>query len=175
MQPIQSKRYYQDYNYFGRMPGHDFVLVFLSRAIPVTSVKDLGRMERADFVGMLKTAPGLSGWHGYTVDESGRAHGLADRCPDAETAAQALRQLHFQTRVEYQAEQERLKDPAYALEKALKAHDWYSSYSDDFRVYSAGEASLDVIRDLLKKVDEETANRLWDQYAPATVSRPAPR
>jgi len=54
------------------------------------------------------------------------------------------------------------------LERLLRNHDWFYAYSDDYRVWSAGEGRSREIRELVQKLGndaqemyEEARNRAW--------------
>lgn len=57
-----------------------------------------------------------------------------------------------------------------AIEDMLSKHDWFYSYSDDFRVYSRGERSykqiLAAVRKLPAEVVRANVRPLWMHYAP---------
>lgn len=56
------------------------------------------------------------------------------------------------------------------LAKQLQYHDWYYDYSDDHRVWRAGEAKISEIRSEMKYLKslglEEQVQALWEQYCP---------
>lgn len=56
--------------------------------------------------------------------------------------------------------------PAETLEAALKAHDWYYSYSDDHQTWRAGDASRRQIDILMREVPAEVAVALLKKYQP---------
>jgi hypothetical protein len=61
------------------------------------------------------------------------------------------------------------------LEDHLKTHDWYYAFSDDHRVWQAGEQARHVLLDLLNdanKVDADKARALFRRYAPPGCSVP---
>jgi len=58
------------------------------------------------------------------------------------------------------------------LEKALKQHDWFYNYSDDGRAYKKGQAQRDNIRNLMSKMDDTEAKKLWNKYAPKQYKYP---
>jgi hypothetical protein len=64
------------------------------------------------------------------------------------------------------------KNPDVRLERALKTHDWYSSYSDDHQVWAAGEAANKELARLVKLVDQGKVRELWAKYAPKDFSCP---
>lgn len=47
---------------------------------------------------------------------------------------------------------------------ALKGHDWYFQYSDDHRVYEAGNAQFKKLREAQRALDP--LGTLWNQQAP---------
>lgn len=59
-----------------------------------------------------------------------------------------------------------LADPVRLLERLLKNRDWYYVYSDDHRVWLAGEAVSKQIQELIPKVPAEKVVEFWKQYAP---------
>lgn len=70
-------------------------------------------------------------------------------------------------RDEVVAEEARITaDPVAHLERELARVDWYSHMSDDFRVWSAGEAHWKLIESLRAKVGEEKFNELVAKYQP---------
>jgi len=56
------------------------------------------------------------------------------------------------------------------LEEKMKRHDWYYSYSDDHRSYTAGKASSEEL--MLLKAEaleygfDEVVDKLWTKYCP---------
>jgi len=60
-------------------------------------------------------------------------------------------------------------DPTFALEEALKSHDWYSAFSDDASYWHAGERSWDRILKLKAMVPVDTWIALYDKYAPKVL------
>lgn len=66
-------------------------------------------------------------------------------------------------------------DTLQALEEALRTHDWGFEWSDDFRVWSAGNQQLNRMvagTNRLKSQDAETADavkKLWKKYRPAKM------
>ena len=46
--------------------------------------------------------------------------------------------------------------------KQLRYHDWYYSYSDDHRVWKAGSANSDLIRD--KSKENVTYKRMYNEF-----------
>lgn len=63
------------------------------------------------------------------------------------------------------------------LEAALKAHDWFYTYSDDHRTWCKGEAQSREIEGLLREATTEgqavEANRLYHQYLPKSLKEAA--
>lgn len=65
------------------------------------------------------------------------------------------------------------KVPAYhddweLYEHLLSVMDWYYAFSDDHRVWCAGEAAISRLRTLreeLSKSDKDRADKLWEKYA----------
>lgn len=57
-------------------------------------------------------------------------------------------------------------DPVFALEEALKRHDWTSHFADDFRYWAAGEKSWKWIQELAEIVGPDIADPLINKYAP---------
>lgn len=151
----------QHIGYFIGKKGHEMELVFLRRTVPVRSRSDALRMDRADFVGLIHQGPRTDGWSGMIP--SGRGTLYVPAVKDKQGAVNALRERYNSVLVEKDRYD---SDPAYALEKELKGHDWFYHYSDDHSVFSAGERHWDLIRDLLRKVDSAIAKKLWSQYAP---------
>lgn len=47
---------------------------------------------------------------------------------------------------------------------ALKAHDWAYEYSDDYRIWRAGKASLEALREAKRLIDPD--GMVWNQFAP---------
>ena len=62
-------------------------------------------------------------------------------------------------------------DPVFALETALKHHDWWSAMSDDHSVWASGEAASKRIQSLLERVPRGVAADLWNRYAPKEYPR----
>lgn len=52
------------------------------------------------------------------------------------------------------------------LELALKEHDWWFDYSDDFRVWSNGMHERSEIQRLMGIVGNPQAKELYDKYSP---------
>jgi hypothetical protein len=46
--------------------------------------------------------------------------------------------------------------------KQLRYHDWYYNYSDDHRVWKAGSANYDLIRD--KSKENVTYKRMYNEF-----------
>ena len=63
------------------------------------------------------------------------------------------------------------------LESAIKGHDWYYAFSDDRRVFSAGQTRADQISRLFETcksvAGEETAVAIWNSAAPADFRKKA--
>jgi len=53
--------------------------------------------------------------------------------------------------------------------KQLRYHDWYYNYSDDHRVWKAGSANYDLIRD--KSKENVTYKRMYNEFAKWMVSK----
>ena len=49
------------------------------------------------------------------------------------------------------------------LDQMLKDHDWYFSYSDDFRVWKKGEEEHKKIMDMVKKLGKD-GKKLYNKY-----------
>lgn len=64
-------------------------------------------------------------------------------------------------------------DPVKFLDRKLKHHDWYYDMSDDNRVFRAGEAHSNLIREMMLRVPLTTARKLYKQHAPNTFRFPA--
>lgn len=62
--------------------------------------------------------------------------------------------------------QNRPQELTKELEEALKNHDWFYAYSDDFAYWSAGDRSLNRIRKLLDNVPKDIGRKLWKKYKP---------
>lgn len=58
------------------------------------------------------------------------------------------------------------------LTQALKGHDWYYGYSDDYGVYLAGQQSYQQLLMLAQKVPYEEARELWEDHAPPAFGFP---
>lgn len=62
-----------------------------------------------------------------------------------------------------------------SLESALKSHDWYYTFSDDRRVYTAGRASSDRLSAAYKSykaaAGEDAALAVWNAAAPADFKK----
>jgi hypothetical protein len=151
-------------NYFLGKNGHLFALVFEHEVIDVTDrAQCLDLVKRADLVGLASKGPATQ-WGGI-VPLPGDVEG-ASYVVNAPSKADAADALRARAR-ELQAEVDRENaDPAYALEKLLKAHDWYAHNSDDDRVYRASEAHWRKIEALRAKVTSETYDALLAKYAP---------
>lgn len=52
------------------------------------------------------------------------------------------------------------------LEILLKFNDWYTDYSDDYRVISGGDSQRARINQLMQKVGDPLAQELYDKYCP---------
>jgi hypothetical protein len=66
------------------------------------------------------------------------------------------------------AEVNAFKDEWEFYENQLKNMDWYYAFSDDHRVWCAGEAAiaeLKTLRENLSKEDAARATKLWEQYS----------
>jgi hypothetical protein len=62
------------------------------------------------------------------------------------------------------------------LEHRLQNHDWYYAFSDDHRVWQAGEASRRILLNLMSeavKIDAYKARKMFARYAPPGCSIPA--
>lgn len=57
-------------------------------------------------------------------------------------------------------------DPLFALEDAMKRHDWYYHFSDDHRVWSSGEGNAKRIGKLSRSVPKKEFDRLMEKYCP---------
>jgi hypothetical protein len=47
---------------------------------------------------------------------------------------------------------------------ALKAHDWYYDYSDDYTAWCRGRDERDALRTARKQLDAD--GKIWNEYAP---------
>jgi predicted phosphohydrolase len=62
------------------------------------------------------------------------------------------------------------------LEHRLKSHDWYNAFSDDHRVWMAGETSRGILIKLMQealKIDPYKARKMFLRYAPPGCAVPA--
>jgi len=62
------------------------------------------------------------------------------------------------------------------FEHRLKNHDWFYAFSDDHRVWQAGELSRSILLKLMQeavKVDAYKARKMFARYAPSGCSIPA--
>lgn len=64
------------------------------------------------------------------------------------------------------------KDPEAKLDGLLASHDWYSAYSDDASVSSAGDHNWDGIVALMKSLPPAVAQPLFAKYAPKEMTCP---
>ncbi len=64
------------------------------------------------------------------------------------------------------------QDPTARLDALLASHDWYSAYSDDAGVSSAGDHDWDNIAGLLKSLPVEVARTLFAKHAPKEMTCP---
>ena len=153
-------------NYFLRLPGHHFTLVFNDGTYDIkpTDPNWTRLLEREDFVGVVSRhhSTQWTGMIGYP-HVSGYAHRLDKQYAGKMSAARALRLLLKSIKDE---EAKRQNDPLYALEEALKVHDWFYMYSDDGRVARAGRKSWEGIQDLLAKVPADKGQELLAKYRP---------
>ena len=151
-------------NYFRGMAGHEYALVFEHGLLDVDSSNPRWHepMDRKDFVGLVTKAP-LTAWGGMAAGPEGANGYVPGDKPTKAEAAEAVRALAR----EIKAEADRVtNDPVYALEKALKSHDWYAHYSDDHRVYMASERHWDKIRALVALVPDDVGKALVENYRP---------
>jgi len=120
-------------------------------------------IDRPDFLGLVSKAP-KTGWGGM-VPLPANLDGVRYVAASDEkaVAAEALRAAAAEVKGEADRE---ASDPAYALEKALKSHDWFAHYSDDNGVFFASERHWDKIKALMAKVPPAVAEALLDQYKP---------
>lgn len=67
------------------------------------------------------------------------------------------------------------------LEKELAQHDWFYNWSDDHRVWQAGNRHDQYIRDLIKgglrtgELSRQDVEELWNKYAPAEFRKYVPQ
>ena len=52
------------------------------------------------------------------------------------------------------------------LVQLMENHDWYYNYADDFRAYSAGQASLTEIHELVNKIGNEEGIKIFNENCP---------
>lgn len=149
------------WHFLGKV-GHEFALVFESEVIDVVAGSPWTKLlDRSDLVGLVSKAP-ATGWGGRLALPGG-GNGYVPAQESKEAAVAALRAK----RAEVLADAEReATDPIYALEKLLKHYDWYSHYSDDHRVWSAGERDSRRLQELLKIVPEDVGKALVEKYHP---------
>jgi len=150
-------------NYFIGMTGHAFALVFEHEVIDVTDRRQCSDLVgRADFVGLVSKAP-KTAWCGMVpcIEHDGANH-TGERATKAE-AADAVRAEADALRAEADHV---ASDPAYALEKLLKAHDWFAHYSDDYGVCAASDRHWNKIQEQMIKVSPEVAEALLAKYRP---------
>ena len=149
-------------NYFFGKQGHEFALVFAESTVIVTDRTQLRMVDRPDFVGLVSKAPATR-WGGLVPRVEGDGASYITDHPSIEAAADAVRAEASALR----AEADRAAtDPVYALERALKNHDWTSWASDDHRVWSAGERAAKQIEELRAKVAPEVYDALVAKYNP---------
>lgn len=61
------------------------------------------------------------------------------------------------------------------LEHRLKEHDWFYAFSDDHRVWKAGELSRSILLKLMQeaaKIDPYKARKMFKRHAPPGCSVP---
>lgn len=149
--------------YFLGKSGHAFALVFTSDVIDVTDASTLYDLtQRPDFVGLVSKAP-KTAWCGMVqrIEHDGASY--TGQCATRDEAADAVRAEAAALR----AEADRVaSDPAYALEKMLKSHDWFAHYSDDYGVCAASDRHWEKIQAQMTKVSPEVAEALLAKYRP---------
>ena len=153
-------------NYFRGMVGHEFTLVFESeiKDIERTDREWYKQLERPDFIGLISKAPKTE-WAGsipLPEDKDGLSYVPAS--PSKTVAAELVRVEAASLKAEAARE---AWDSAYALEKALKSHDWHAHYSDDNSVFFASEQHWDKIKGLLAQVSPEVGQALVAKYKPS--------
>jgi len=132
----------------------------------------LNKIHHEDVVATFTKAP-RGGWAGQATVKSlrGGTYSLysSDGGDDFEaTKAEIVHKLE-----EYEAEYARVEsDPIAKLAALLKDHDWYSHFSDDFSVFSAGERSWRLIEEQAKLVDPGKARELFEQFSPKEINCP---
>lgn len=154
-------------SYFRGKPGHEFALVYKDTVLPVPTDDPMWSklLDRPGFVGLVTKAP-KTRWGGMvplSLGYDGMSYVIERE--SIEDAAIAVREEA--ERIEAEAEREAF-EPAYALEKLLKSHDWFAHYSDDYRVLAASDAHWHKIETLRKLVPQETYDRLIEKYRPKT-------
>lgn len=83
-----------------------------------------------------------------------------------ETRAEVNRKAIQKQRDEEEYKAKFDSDPEFAYEEMLKRADWYYSYSDDHRIWAAGERYFDKMNELGFKLPEFTRNELYNKYCP---------
>ena len=63
------------------------------------------------------------------------------------------------------------ENDAEELELCLKTHDWYYAWSDDYRVYNTGIKERNKIEQLMDKVGEPQAVKIYNQFTPENMKR----
>lgn len=150
--------------YFLNKPGHEFALVFQEGPpVAVVSMAFFGQLAHKDLVGLLHKSP-LGGRCGLVPRiEYGGFDWVQEGEMTVEEHAEKMR-AHC---LELQAEAAKaVVDPLYALERALKEHDWYACMSDDYSVTLAGERHWEEIRSLKGKVGASAWDAMVEKYKP---------
>jgi len=159
-------------NYFLGKPGHDFALVFEDRVVDIQDRSYSKLLSEPGLVGLIESAPAMktrferltqTTWRGSVPLLTTDGMRYIPSVGTKEEAAEACRKEARLLREEADRE---ATDPAYALEKALKNHDWFAHYSDDNNVCLASEQHWQKIEGLKLKVPKDVAEALVNQYQP---------
>ena len=141
-------------------PGHHKTLVFVDWDRVVENQEDIRLIDRPDFLGIVVKAPATN-WGGvfegvkhlrYVAAEKSRTEAIAK-----------LREEHGKYAIELKKIAD---DPEYALEVAMRDHDWTSWASDDHGVWRRGESDWQRIQELGKRVSKAKFAELRNKYQP---------
>lgn len=59
---------------------------------------------------------------------------------------------------------EAYNEALYHYREALRKHDWFYEYSDDYRYYSKGRDNQILLEQVRKEIDQN--NLIWNSFAP---------
>lgn len=123
-------------------------------------------MRPIDYIGIAAWGKHLGSFHYFIEDEQ--------RCAAAEDApADALAKRHdgswltLRDLPKEHAFHARYEHEQYV--RALCTHDWFHAFSDDHRVWCAGEKSARMLQSMQQKLDPDHA--IWNIYAPKEFKR----